>query len=382
MWPVSDLFLQALRRPHGMAARVELWDATGKRLTSALDVTGGSVTLDRSSDVYATCEVTAALLPGGALVGAPDVDLTDINIYGLVLCPYRGVRFPGGTVEEVPLGRYLLTEFRTSDGDPEVSLTGVAFRGYLRDAQFPAPVSYPGQPIRQIMLALINEGLPEPARPAPYNRDEWNALPATVVPVGTVFDSDRLAALDQLATSLGVECFPDRRGIWRFRPAAQSGPPAWRADAGPDGVLIQAHQGVKRDQVYNLIVARGEATGSDAPPVQGQAAITSPTSPVRVNGPFGVRTRFYSSPLLTTVQQCQAAARTLLARYSVADTIVDATTVPNPALDPGDAVQVAGTSRIARTFTVDAVQVPLTPDGTLALATRERPNDEGTADGP
>jgi hypothetical protein len=99
-----------------------------------------------------------------------------------------------------------------------------------------------------------------------------------------------------------------------------------------------------------------------------------------VNGPFGVRTRFYSSSLLTTVEQCEAAARTLLARYSVADTVVDATTIPNPALDPGDAVEVVGTSGTARTFTVDAVQVPLTPDGTLALATRERANNEEAAD--
>jgi len=203
MWPVSDLFLQALRYPHEMTARVELWDSAGTRLSSALDITAGSVTLDRSADVYGTCEITAALLPNGALIGVPDVDLTDINIYGLVLCPFRGVRFPGGTVEEVPLGRYLLTEFRASEGDPEVSLTGTAFRGYLRDAQFPAAVSYRGQSIRRVMLTLINEGLPEPARPAPYDLDEWNALPATVIPDGTIFDSDRLAALDQLAHHLG-----------------------------------------------------------------------------------------------------------------------------------------------------------------------------------
>ncbi|MFC0041002.1 DUF5047 domain-containing protein [Actinomadura rayongensis] len=372
MYPVSASFLDALRAPHQMTARVELWSAATK--LGDLAFSDGTVTLDRSNTTYGTCDITAQLIrTRGLATDAGTIDLDAVNVYGLTLRPYRGVVLAPGRVEEVPLGRYLVEKVATTAGDTSVKLSASGFRSYLRDDKFLTPYApASGTAQRDVVKNLITGSRPGDA----LNTAEFNALPTTPVASGTTWESDRLAAVEELATALGVTVQPDRTGTWRFAPVPdpRTAAPAWTIDAGRDGVLTKADLAQDRASVYNAVVATGETTSADTAPVRGTAYLTDATSPARWGGPFGRRPYFYSSAQLSTTAAANAAATAVLRKLTVADTVLDLESAPNPALDVDDAVLVVLPDGTRQTHIVDAVTIPLTPAATLTVSTRQRPD--------
>ncbi|MEO3787648.1 hypothetical protein ABGB12_30350 [Actinocorallia sp. B10E7] len=376
MWPTDALFGELIRGPHEMTVRVELWRGTQVKLSDNLEISAGSVTLDRNTDVYSAAELTVQLTENGGLLGTDAISIADLNVYGLVIRPYRGVRLPDGSAAEVPLGHLLVEHFKRAAVSTAVTVKAGGYRSYLRDAKLREPFAAGGLVARDVLLTLIQGGLPADFGTIDYDTAEWDALGTGTLPDGTVFESDRLAAIDEIATSFGVEVFPDREGVWRFRRLDEVAEPVWDLDTGPNGVQLEAQAGQDRSSVWNVVIARGEAS-EDAPAAQAVAENSDPSSPTYVGGPFGERVWVYTSGLLTDHAKAQAAADLLLARHSLADTVVDCTAVPHPGLDPGDAVRVSMPDGAVRVFQLDAVTIPLTVDGTLGLATRQRSMEEG-----
>ncbi|WP_242883970.1 DUF5047 domain-containing protein [Actinomadura litoris] len=382
MYPVSADFLAALRAPHQMTVRVELWEGDTKRLTDSLAISDGSVTLDRTNQVFGTAEITAQLTRTRGLVvdQGTMIDFDAMNPYGLTLRPFRGIRFavststgPVALVEEVPLGRFLIEAITRDVGETAVKLQASGYRSFLRDDKFLTP--YTPRPLdvpqRDILRTLITESRPTDL----INAAEWGALPVTAVARGTAWESDRLAALDELATALGVQVIPDRLGVWRFSPINRTSPtPAWTIDAGPTGVLTKAELTTNRASVYNAVVAASESTTSATLPRRAIAKHTDPASPTRWGGPFGHRPYFYTSPQLRTQADCERAAAAILRTLVLADSVINLEAAPNPALDPDDAVTVLLPDGTSVVHVIDAVTIPLTPDGTLTITTRQRPD--------
>lgn len=381
MYPVSSDFLAALRAPHEMTVRVELWEGSTK-LTDSLAISDGSVTLDRTNQVYGTAEVTAQLTAtSGLVVEEGTIDVNDVDVHGLSLRPYRGIRYaaptangPVSTVEEVPLGAFLVERVSRDVTDTSVRLQASGYRSYLRDDKFLSP--YTPRPLdvpqRTVLRDLITASRPGDA----LHDAEWSALPTTAVARGTTWESDRLAAVDELATALGVSVYPDRAGVWRFDPTSDpaTAAPVWTIDAGPAGVLTRAELSADRASVYNAVVASSETTSSAVLPRRAVAYHSDPASPTRWGGPFGRRPYFYSSPQLRTQADCDRAAAAILQRVTLADTVIDLEAAPNPALNPDDAVTVVLPDGTARVYVLDAVTIPLTPAGALTVAVRQRPD--------
>ena len=378
MHPVSDAFLAALRAPHQMTTRVELWDGATK-LTDSLTISDGTVTIDRTNAVYATCEVTAQLTSTrGLVVDSGTIDLDALNVYGLHLRPFRGIRFSGrpgtaGTVEEVPLGRFLIERISRDVTDTSVKISASGYRSYLRDDKFLTP--YTPRPLdvpqRDVLKTLILDSRPGET----LNSTEFNALPTTPTARGTTWEADRLAAIDELATALGVQVYPDRSGVWRFKPVANlaSAPVSWIIDAGATGVLTKAEIARDRASVFNAVVASSETTSSAVLPRRSVAYHSVASSPTRWGGPFGRKPYFYSSPQLKTQADCDRAAAAILAKLTIADTVIDLESAPNPALNPDDVIKVVLPDATSLYYLVDAVTIPLTPGGALTVAVRQRP---------
>src|ERR1044072_2774627 len=103
MYPVSSRFLAALVESHQIATEVKLFRADGQ--VEVLEHTGGSVTVDRGQGPRRTCSVTVAdttLIP----LTAKD----KLSVYGAQLRISRGVRYPGGSTEMVPLGVFRIDQ--------------------------------------------------------------------------------------------------------------------------------------------------------------------------------------------------------------------------------------------------------------------------------
>jgi hypothetical protein len=97
----------------------------------------------------------------------------------------------------------------------------------------------------------------------------------------------------------------------RDRPPAT--PSIYTVKPGAQGNLLSASRSLTRDAVFNITVARG----SNPANLTGYALAYNddPDSQLNWTGPFGPIPRYYSSPLLATHEQAQAAAETVLARY-------------------------------------------------------------------
>lgn len=116
----------------------------------------------------------------------------------------------------------------------------------------------------------------------------------------------------------------------------------------------------------NVIVARGESQEGVAP-VQAVAIDSDPSSPTYAGtgpgtSPYGRVTEFYSSPLLLTVSQAQAAANTILAKNVGAGATYTLVRPYDPTITAGDVVAVGGA-----TLVVDAVTLDLAGDTTLQV---------------
>lgn len=118
----------------------------------------------------------------------------------------------------------------------------------------------------------------------------------------------------------------------------------------------------------NVIVARGEAQDGTAP-VQAVAIDTDPSSPTYAGtgpgtSPYGRVTEIFSSPLIKTVSQAQAAAATTLAQNVGAGATYTLVRPYDPTVTAGDVVAVGGT-----VVAVDAISLDLT--GLTTMQVRE-----------
>lgn len=107
----------------------------------------------------------------------------------------------------------------------------------------------------------------------------------------------------------------------------------------------------------NVIVARGESTeGTD--PVQAVAVDDDPSSPTYAGtgpgtSPYGRKTEFYSSPLITTLAQAQSAAATILAQNIGAGATYQLTRPFDPTVTAGDVVSFQGVPHAVDAITLD-----------------------------
>jgi hypothetical protein len=116
----------------------------------------------------------------------------------------------------------------------------------------------------------------------------------------------------------------------------------------------------------NVIVARGEAQDGTIP-VQAVAIDSDPSSPTYAGtgpgtSPYGRVTEFFSSPLLKTVAQAQAAATTILNQNVGAGATYTLVRPYDPTISAGDVVSLGGAA-----LAVDAVTLDLAGDTTLQV---------------
>ena len=78
----------------------------------------------------------------------------------------------------------------------------------------------------------------------------------------------------------------------------------------------------------------------------------------------------FSNQAWTTKEKCRKAASKKLSRYAGLAQTVELSSVPNPALDPGDVVSLRFYSGQRETHEITGIQLSLGPAGPMKLATR------------
>lgn len=360
MYPISAAARQVLRGSHGITARAMAYTATG--VLPDLPLTGASVTVDGTSQVRRTGSATIAdpsLWPSSAL--------SPLSPVGSELRIDFGIIIPGQDEPEwVPMIRGPIQ----SVADKLPSTDPITVKLSDRSAGVnQARLLSPGQTIAgrtyvQEITRLITEVQPA-ATVLDYTGD------TTVCPV-TEIEAERWKdGVEPLATAIGAEVYAAADGetyIIRPQPTL-SDPPVWVVDAGRGGVMISCDREVNRDGIYNAVTARGSTTDGTTP-VSATVVDDDVASPTYYGGPFGQRVRYYVSPLLKTVEQCQAAAAALLARTKGYVATVKVEQLTNPALESGDVILVVMPDGTTQTHIIDSLPIDTSPGATQQLTTR------------
>nr|WP_014696900.1 hypothetical protein [Streptomyces sp. FR1]AFI44003.1 hypothetical protein pFP4.4c [Streptomyces sp. FR1] len=346
MQTISAASLAALGQATSRPVRAE-WSNDGGQTWTPAKFGSGSVTPDRTAEVRYAASVELLDAPRGA---------SGINTVATEIRLFQGLGVPRRGVEWIPAGRYTVDRLRRTRLGVSLDLLGR--EDIVRSAALPTARTVGPDSARACAQTLIAEALP--TAPVAW-RDGVKA--ATMLPAFVV-DEDRWAALSGgtdtagastgIASSLGAELYADAVGTMVFAPVPTlADPVVWRIPRNL--VTAQPSQEETAEGLVNLWVVSGDS-GSGTAPVgpafawdddpasltyAGPDPVRDPLAPQRL-GLAGVRVRTgrYSSALIASLAQADDVAQARLADSLGIQSSLSFTSVCNPALEPGDVVEV------------------------------------------
>jgi Domain of unknown function (DUF5047) len=360
MIPVSDRFLAALRGSHSIVITATLYRPSAPTVPVAVQVIGGSLRADTDARIRRQAGLDAAFSLD--YPGVPEL-VRELPFGGQAVLE-RGIAFADGSVEKVQLGRFRIDAVNWSEVDGKATFSLSDRMAQVQDEPFLTPWAPAGlkpsdaavEAVSQVFgTSIAYHILTDPA-----------SEPALV---DTIYDEDRASAVAALASSAGAEAFFDYLGDFVIRPRPGTGStPVWTLDAGAQGVLVESSESLDRSSVRNGVAVRGQL--ADGTPVFSLAVDSDASSPTLWGGPFGKVAMIVTLSSVQSQAQADSTATSLLnLRLGLARTLV-LRGVPNPALEPGDLIQVVHADERSEVQLVNSMALGLDVEGTLELGTR------------
>lgn len=341
---------------------VESW--LGDTYLGDVPVESGSVSWDSTQQVQGSLSLTVPRV--GAVSENEDWrdwDPTDpehpLAPYGQVLRVHQVFSsLLGAGWWQVPVGRFLITS--VEPGTSTVKVSGKSLMQRVEEDRLTTPLAPRGDgTLASELRRLVGDYMGVVIHPALVDR--W--CPSMT------WGESRIDAVYEIATAWPAVLREGGDGILYVNPptTAPTTRPAIQLSDGEDGTIIGVSSSVTRDKVYNRVVARGEDKQDEGAP-SFQAIADQQSGPMRVGGPYGVVPRFFSSPLITSAEQAQKSAETLLAESVRRQLTVPVEHVPNPTITLDAPVEITTQPVDAATpktmwGVVRAYEVPLTYQG-------------------
>lgn len=370
MEPVSDRFLEQIRRSHTVVSYVEIRSPSQE--VFRLPAIGGSVQVDVTSSVRRSCTVSCIDTDGTLTPTGVDSIMTP---YGTEIRPYRGVRYDDdGTVEVVQLGVFRLARVSVRDsvgGSPTLDLEAYDLsRTISRDKFAETYVIASGTDVITAIKAIIERTVPSP---------EYDTIGTTQLTTASrVYDAgeDPWVACLVLAQSIGCDIHFSPTGVLTVAPAVDIDAlpaPCFTYIEGTGCAMLDLQRVFTDEPGYNGVVVTGESPGDELPPVRAVAWDEEPTSATYRLGPYGEVPMFITDQIVKTQEQAQAMADGILRQLLGFSTQIAIDALVNPALEVGDVVEVSRyRSHVAGLFAVDAFSVPLSTGETQSLTLRQK----------
>lgn len=355
--PSPELYREAVRS--GLA-----WWYTVDASYSGTPVVGATGMLPTGGTITDTSRPGVRRVLNGLTV-VPEPGQTPEQLYGLLgqfgtlLTVTAHVRLTGREIVDIPMGVFDVDRANLSASVGSVSLTAPDKWIRIKRASFVVPMpSTPGLLVREQIAVLIRGalGAGEPVIITATSEATVGAM---------VWEKDREKAINELAEGIGAWVFFDRDGVATVAdiPTGSDSDDYWLVDAGENGVLTDLDREKTREGAFNVVVVESSASDEakfatqvvfDNDPASATYAGSDPSSDANVPGPFGVVTTYLDTPIDATETEAWAAGYALLRRSIGAASQVSMGSVPNPAVDAFDALDVIpphGTRRLVVGYT-------------------------------
>lgn len=350
-----------LSSAYTVAARVESW--LGSEYLGAVPVEDGSVSWDASQQVQGSLSLSVPRVGAAGDEDWRDWDPTDpthpLACFGQVLHVSLTI---GSLISSawwtVPLGRFLITS--VEPGPSTVRVTGKSLLQRLEEDRLtepmaPDPAGSMASELRRLVGSRMGLIIDPALRDYPCPSMTWG--------------ESRIDAVYEIARSWPAVVREGGDGILYVSPPTPdpTSRPDLRLSDGDEGTVVGVAASVSRDKIYNRVVARGQSSDEGSPSFQAVADQLS--GPMRVDGPYGVVPRFFSSPLITSTAQAKSTAEAMLADAVRKKIKVPVEHAPDPRIRLDAHVEVETRpveGALGRTVwgVVAAYEVPLTYRGT------------------
>nr|DAR23787.1 MAG TPA: tail protein [Caudoviricetes sp.] len=351
-----------LSSAYTVAARVESW--LGSEYLGAVPVEDGSVSWDASQQVQGSLSLSVPRVGAAGDEDWRDWDPTDpthpLACFGQVLHVSLTI---GSLISSawwtVPLGRFLITS--VEPGPSTVRVTGKSLLQRLEEDRLtepmaPDPAGSMASELRRLVGSRMGLIIDPALRDYPCPSMTWG--------------ESRIDAVYEIARSWPAVVREGGDGILYVSPPTPdpTSRPELRLSDGAEGTVVGVAASVSRDKIYNRVVARGQESSDEGSP-SFQAIADQMTGPMRVDGPYGVVPRFFSSPLITSVAQAKSTAEAMLADAVRKKVTVPVEHAPDPRIRLDAHVEVEtrpveGTPDRTVWGVVSAYELPLTYRGT------------------
>ena len=343
---LDPLLLEMFRYSRTVLAKLDLYD--GETLVQPdVKITTGSVSSSWKANNRRTFSATVALYPWEDL---------NINVYSSRVKVYVGPEVRPNVPHYIQQGAYRVDAVSREKAGA-IAISGSSYEVYVIQDRFWTPTTPTGgvSTIESIKT-LIRNSFPPAQFIVTATKDK-------LVEMTAPWERERWEAVTSLCESINADVYCNTEGKFviadkvDFSEAKKN--PVWAVNVGPDGVLVTENVAQTRDRVYNAVVAYSSTSEADKPPVTAVVWDQDPTSKTWYDGPFGRVSRFYSNPSFTTVEQCQSAARNMLAEALAENREVNFSMVPNPALEVGDVVQLSMLDGTVENHFITDLTIPL-----------------------
>jgi hypothetical protein len=366
MYPSSAAFKAAVRTDHIVIAKAEVW-ASDQKLQE-INISEGSVSVNSSSAVRRTCEVT--LVTGRELASlVPDNDFDLLTPFGNELRLFRGVQYYDGTQEYVPLGVFVITsvEIKDTNEGVSISLEGVDRSIKISRNKWTEPYQMVNGSLEDSLADLLRDRYPD----AQTNFTATNVTINQVV-LGTERNNDPWKDAVEISELVGYDLFFDANGIVQLAPFPTLDGSTIVANfkEGEETTILDLNRTISTRETYNGVIYIIE--GAEVPvPIRVEVFDEDSTSPTYRFGKFGEVPIFVNSNLLRTEAEAIIAASSLLNLYIGAQETISWNSLVDPTLDVQDVVYIkAEGAKVDRVVIIDSLSIPLTPEASMSAVAR------------
>lgn len=357
MRAVSPSWRTILAYTHPLVSRVDSY-LGGEVLANNIPITKGKITYDDTGTLKRRLTIEVPARTPGQVWDPAGRPTSPLAAYGQRLRVTTGIGYPNGAVELLDHGWFLVTSWKRQESQGAIAVEATDLALLLQDDRLETVQTPPaGATFASEFRRLIGSILPAVVDASLVDR----ALPSSVT-----WDRDRDKALNDLCDAWPARWYVDDTGSAHASPpyalVDDTTPPDLVLTDGALGTVVSRARQGERGAIYNVVVIDGKTGDNGAAAPHAKSEITSASSPIRVSGPYGRVTRFYSSDLITTPAQAKATADSLLVTYSTAGRAEQATIVPDPSIQLGDVARIYTRDGNAFTGRVNGLGVPLTPD--------------------